>query len=73
MQMENGQPAREIARVAEEGGYDLIVAGSRGRNALGELVLGSVSKALVRQATRPVLVVSRDASVQFEPAARTES
>ena len=58
-----------IARVAEEGGYDLIVVGSRGRNALGELFLGSVSNTLARSAPVPVLVVGKDASVQFEPTA----
>ena len=67
MQMESGHPVDEIARVAEEGGYDLIVAGSRGRNAVGELLLGSVSRALVRQAPCPVLVVSKDAEERFEP------
>ena len=73
MQMENGDPVSEIMRVAQEGGYDLIVAGSRGRNPVGELLLGSVSKALVHQAPCPVLVVSKDASARFEPAARTAS
>jgi nucleotide-binding universal stress UspA family protein len=73
MQMENGDPVSEIMRVAQESGYDLIVAGSRGRNPVGELLLGSVSKALVHQAPCPVLVVSKDASARFEPAARTAS
>lgn len=73
MQMENGDPVSEIMRVAQEGGHDLIVAGSRGRNPVGELLLGSVSKALVHQAPCPVLVVSKDASARFEPAARTAS
>jgi len=67
MQMEDGHPAAEIARVADEGGYDLIVAGSRGRNAVGELLLGSVSQAVVRQAPCPVLVVTKDAEQRFEP------
>jgi nucleotide-binding universal stress UspA family protein len=67
MQMEHGHPASEIARVAEEGGYDLIVAGSRGRNPVGELLLGSVSQAVVRQASCPVLVVTKDAQQRFEP------
>lgn len=67
MQMENGHPAGEIVRVAEEGGYDLIVAGSRGRNPVGELLLGSVSQAVVRQASCPVLVVTKDAEQRFEP------
>jgi len=67
MQMEHGAPVDEIVRVAAEGGYDLIVAGSRGRNPVGELLLGSVSKALVLQAPCPVLVASKDATAQFEP------
>jgi nucleotide-binding universal stress UspA family protein len=67
MQMENGDPASEIARVAEEGGYDLIVAGSRGRSAVGELLLGSVSQSVVRRASCPVLVVTKDAEQRFEP------
>ena len=67
MQMEDGHPAAEIVRVAEEGGYDLIVAGSRGRNPVGELLLGSVSQAVVRQASCPVLVVTKDAEQRFEP------
>jgi nucleotide-binding universal stress UspA family protein len=70
MQMEDGHPASEIARVAEEGGYDLIVAGSRGRNAVGELLLGSVSQAVVRQAACPVLVVAKDVEQRFEPAVK---
>lgn len=69
MQMEDGHPAGEIVRVAEEGGYDLIVAGSRGRSPVGELLLGSVSQALVREAPCPVLVVSKDASTRYEPVA----
>lgn len=70
MQMEHGDPVTEILRVAEEGGYGLLLAGSRGRSAVGELVLGSVSKALVHQAPCPVLVVAKDATAQFEPAGR---
>jgi nucleotide-binding universal stress UspA family protein len=68
MQMEHGDPVGEIVRVAGEGGYDLVVAGSRGRNPVGELLLGSVSKALVRQAPCPVLVAAKEATARFEPA-----
>ena len=68
MRMESGDPAAEISRVAAEGGYDLLVVGSRGRSAVGEIVLGSVSTDLVRHAPCPVLVVGKDATSQFEPA-----
>lgn len=68
MLMENGDPSEEIARVAAEGGFDLIVVGSRERGAVAELLLGSVSKTLVRTAPCPVLVVGKDAKVRFEPA-----
>ena len=71
MQMEQGEPTNEIVRVAREGSYDLIVAGSRGLGPVGELLLGSVSKAIVRQAPCAVLVVAKDASARFEPVAST--
>ena len=67
MLIEHGDPAEEIARVAAEGGYDLILAGSRERGTVAELLLGSVSKTLVRTAPCPVLVVGKDADVRFAP------
>jgi nucleotide-binding universal stress UspA family protein len=68
MQIEHGLPESEIVRVAEEGGYDLIVAGSRERGPVGELFLGSVSKAVVHEAPCPVLVAGKDTKTRFEPA-----
>ncbi|HJS70302.1 MAG TPA: universal stress protein [Gaiellaceae bacterium] len=67
MMIEYGDPPEEIARVASEGGFDLIVAGSRERGAVSEILLGSVSKTLVRTAPCPVMVVGKDAKVRFEP------
>jgi nucleotide-binding universal stress UspA family protein len=67
MLTEHGDPAEEIVRVAEKGGYDLILAGSGERGTVAELLLGSVSRTLVRTATCPVLVVGKDASTRFEP------
>jgi nucleotide-binding universal stress UspA family protein len=67
MRMEQGHPAGEIVRVAEEGGYELIVVGSRGRSPVGELLLGSVSRSVVRRAPCPVLVAAADADQRFEP------
>jgi nucleotide-binding universal stress UspA family protein len=52
-----GQPVREILDLAEEIGADLIVIGSHGRGAVGRLLLGSVSTAVLHGARCPVLVV----------------
>jgi nucleotide-binding universal stress UspA family protein len=52
-----GEAADAIARVAEDSGADVIVVGTRGRNALKGLLLGSVTHRLLHLASRPVLVV----------------
>lgn len=52
-----GMPAAEIARVASERAVDQIVMGTRGRNALAGLVMGSVAQRVVHLATMPVLLV----------------
>ena len=52
-----GSPAERIAQLVEEGGFDLVVVGSRGRNAVARLFLGSVADRLVHICKKPVLVV----------------
>ena len=52
-----GLPSQEIVREAREGGYHLIVMGSRGRGLFAEALLGSVSHQVVRAAPTPVLLV----------------
>ncbi len=52
-----GVPFREIERVAKDKDVSLIVLGSKGRSALADVMLGSVSDAVIRQHPRPVLVV----------------
>ena len=56
----HGHAAEQISRRAA-GVVDLLFAGSRGRGPLRQAVLGSVSCALVRNATCPVVITPRSA------------
>jgi nucleotide-binding universal stress UspA family protein len=51
-----GDPADEIVAYADSLGVDLIVIGSRGLGAFGRMILGSVSRGVLRESRRPVLV-----------------
>jgi nucleotide-binding universal stress UspA family protein len=55
-----GRPAEEIVRRANEGGYDLIVMGARGRGAATSILLGSVSHGVLNQSPGAVLIVHAD-------------
>ncbi|QEA12634.1 universal stress protein [Comamonas flocculans] len=52
-----GSPAAALADMAETAGCALIIVGARGLGGLRGTLLGSVSQALVRDATVPVTVV----------------
>jgi nucleotide-binding universal stress UspA family protein len=52
-----GSAARQIVSYANEIDADLIVIGSRGLGAFEGALLGSVSRAVLRDAKRPVLIV----------------
>jgi universal stress protein A len=60
--LEEGDPAREILRVAEEVEADLIVMGTHGRTGLSRLLLGSAAEEVMRHATCPVLTVKSPAA-----------
>lgn len=52
-----GEPAEEIVNEAKQGGYGMIVIGSRGLSEVKGWILGSVSQRVTRHASCPVLVV----------------
>ena len=53
----HGDPATEIVRVAEDGGFDVVVVGSHGSGFVKRVLVGSVSNHVVHHSTVPVLVV----------------
>lgn len=52
----SGDPAEELLEVAKAQGADLVVVGSRSKNFLQEIFLGSVAKEVIRKAAIPVLI-----------------
>jgi universal stress protein A len=52
-----GWAPAEITQFAKDGGFDLIVMGTRGRTGFQHLLLGSVAERVVRMAHCPVLTV----------------
>jgi nucleotide-binding universal stress UspA family protein len=65
--LEEGDPATEILRVAQETACGLIVMGSHGRTGLDRLLMGSVAEQVARRASCPVLTVK----APFRDATRT--
>ncbi len=57
VEVEVGDPADAIVRLAQERGVDLIVMGTHGRTGLSHVILGSVAEKVMRLAPCPVLTV----------------
>ncbi|OEH92944.1 universal stress protein [Bacillus solimangrovi] len=57
LRREYGDAGDKIVRIANDEGFDLVVVGSRGLNALQEMVLGSVSHKIAQRVESPVLIV----------------
>ena len=55
--LEEGDPATQILRIAQETGCDLVVMGTHGRTGLDRLIMGSVAEEVVRRASCPVVTV----------------
>ncbi len=51
-----GDPAVTIERVAEDGGFDTVVVGSRGMSVLGRVLQGSVSEHVATHAKATVVI-----------------
>ena len=66
MKVEAGDPADRILEEARRGGYDLIVAGTRGHGPVARMLLGSVSHRLADATPCPLIVVSRDHRLRVE-------
>ncbi len=56
-----GDPAEEILTAIDVEPSDLVVFGPRGRSGLAQLLLGSVSRQIIAETARPVLVAHRPA------------
>jgi nucleotide-binding universal stress UspA family protein len=54
-----GEPHREIVRVATSRHADVIVMGTHGRTGLSRFLMGSVATRVLREAPCPVLTVRR--------------
>lgn len=52
-----GMPAQELAQIANEGGYDLVVMGSHGQGAILGLLMGSVVSKVLATVSVPLLIV----------------
>lgn len=57
-----GQPVEVILERLREGHHDLLVMGSRGLGRMSSALLGSVSQAVLHEASVPVLVVRAPAT-----------
>lgn len=52
-----GHVASELTRAAADGGFDVIVLGSKGRTALKDFVIGSVARRVAELSPIPVLLI----------------
>jgi nucleotide-binding universal stress UspA family protein len=64
-----GDPSDEIVAYADSIDADLIVVGSRGHGVIASALLGSISRGVLRETRRPVLVVRGAAERVKGPAA----
>src|SRR6516225_8710050 len=64
-----GDPTREILKMAEETSCDVIVMGTHGRTRLQRMLMGSVAEQVLRKARCPVVAVKTPKMVGSLPSA----
>ncbi len=52
-----GNPVKEIVSLVDEGDFDLVVIGRRGRGIIDDVLLGSVARGVVQKCSKPVLAI----------------
>ena len=57
IKIQSNDPAGEILKLSNSGGYNLVVLGNRGMGGLKSLIMGSVSSKVAKESKRSVLVV----------------
>jgi nucleotide-binding universal stress UspA family protein len=55
--LKEGNASQEILKAVKEGNFDLVAMGARGISKLKEILVGSVSDDVIRNASCPVLIV----------------
>jgi len=53
----HGEPGAKIVELANNEGFDCVVVGSRGLGQIKEMLIGSVSRKIAKEADCPVLIV----------------
>ena len=52
-----GKPYLEILKTMDEQNVDLVIMGASGRHGLDRVILGSVTERVVREASKPLLII----------------
>jgi nucleotide-binding universal stress UspA family protein len=56
-QINKGEAIETISKTAKEGGYDLVVMGTKGASGLKEVFIGSVTGGVMRRTDTPILAI----------------
>ncbi len=57
--IDSGSPHKKIVKYAENEDVNVIIMGSHGETNLKEILLGSVTEYVVKNTTKPVLIINR--------------